>query len=105
MADLVERCKREYDFVIIDSAPLLGMSDTLSMGQLAESVILVIRESFTSVRALREAANTANRSRLPLIGVVMNHVDFRSHAYSYGYGYGYNYKSYFSGYFDDPKGE
>lgn len=96
MASLVQECAAQYDFVVVDSAPLLGISDTLNLGQLADSVLLVVRERTSNRKAIHEAFRRSSGGHLPLAGFVLNDVDLRAHAYSYGYGYG-SYKGYYSG--------
>lgn len=95
MAQLVRECARKFDFVLLDSAPILGFADVINLGQLAEAAVLVVREGFSSRKAVREASTRIVSSRLPVVGFVLNDIDIRAHAYSYGYGYGTYYNGYY----------
>lgn len=86
MSRTIQECANRFDFVILDAAPILGLSDTINLGQLADAVILVVREGVSSRRAIEEAHTKMRSVRLSVIGFVLNDVDFRAHAYSYGYG-------------------
>ncbi len=95
MSRIIEECAGRFDFVILDSAPILGLSDTINLGQIADAAILVVREGSSSRKAIQEANRKMQSARLPVVGFVMNDVDLRVHAYSYGYGYG-KYQGYYT---------
>jgi succinoglycan biosynthesis transport protein ExoP len=97
MASLIEMCSQRFDFVIIDTPPILGISDTIHLGQLAEVAILVVREQFSTRNAVRSAIARLKNSNIPLLGFALNNVDLSAHAYSYAY------KSYYNGYYTDSK--
>ena len=90
MARLIENSKSRFDFVILDSAPVLGLSDTINLGQFAEVIVQVVREKMSNRRAIRSAAMSIKGAHLPLIGFVINDVDPRNHSYGYGYDSYYN---------------
>ena len=85
----------EYDRIVIDSAPLLAVSDTQAIAVFADTVVLVTRAGMTRKRALVRARDILLRINAPIAGVVVNDVDVRlenfyTHRYGmYGYGYGY----------------
>ena len=83
----------EFDRVLIDTAPVLAVSDTQAMAALADTVILVARAGMTRKRALIRARDLLWRINAPIAGVVVNDVDMRlENFYTYRYGmYGYNY--------------
>jgi capsular exopolysaccharide synthesis family protein len=93
----------EFDRVVLDTAPVLAVSDTQAMAALADSVILVARAGMTRKRALVRARDLLWRINAPISGVVVNDVDMRlENFYTYRYGmYGYNYGY---GYRYAPKG-
>jgi succinoglycan biosynthesis transport protein ExoP len=105
MKQLIEQCAARFDFVILDSAPVLGLSDTVNLGQLAQAVILVVREGFSSRKAIGRAVERMVNSRFPVIGFVLNDVDLKSHPYSEGYGYAYgrDYQGYYLEAVDERK--
>jgi Mrp family chromosome partitioning ATPase len=91
MRSLLEEWQAQYDFVVMDSPPVLPVSDMQLLQALADSTILLVRTGSTSRVALKRAyellyahvKNTAN----PAIGIVLGFVSQQSAAY-YGY-YGY----------------
>jgi succinoglycan biosynthesis transport protein ExoP len=91
MMDLVDKWKTEYDFIVIDSPPLLPVTDTLSLQELADVSVLVVRAGVTTRIMLRRSydllAQHAKDASRPAIGVLLNFVSSSSAAY-YGY-YGY----------------
>jgi succinoglycan biosynthesis transport protein ExoP len=94
MSKLIESCSNHFDFVILDSAPVLGLSDTINLGQFAEAIVQVVREKMSNRRAIRSAAMSIKAAHLPLIGFVINDVDPHNHFYGYGYD-GYYSKGYY----------
>lgn len=83
MRELIDALSAAYDFIIIDSAPVLGMSDTLILSTIAECVILVAKASSTPRDAFSQANKALNNVSANIVGVVLNGVDVKSsYAYS-----------------------
>jgi succinoglycan biosynthesis transport protein ExoP len=97
MRKIIEECRQLFDYVIIDSPPILGISDGLHLGKLADSVILIIRENMSNRKAVFESASVMLSLHLPVAGFVFNDVDLMAS----GYAYGYAYRQYYSGYYRD----
>ena len=93
MEEQLRQWALEYDRVVIDTAPVLAVSDTQAIAALADTVILVARAGMTRKRALVRARDLLWRINAPIAGVVVNDVDMRlENFYTYRYGmYGYNY--------------
>jgi capsular exopolysaccharide synthesis family protein len=93
MEEQLRQWALEFDRVVIDTAPVLAVSDTQAMAALADTVILVARAGMTRKRALVRARDLLWRINAPIAGVVVNDVDMRlENFYTYRYGmYGYNY--------------
>jgi capsular exopolysaccharide synthesis family protein len=93
MEEQLRQWALEFDRVVIDSAPVLAVSDTQAMAVLADTVILVVRAGLTRKRALVRARDLLWRINAPISGVVVNDVDMRlENFYTYRYGmYGYRY--------------
>jgi capsular exopolysaccharide synthesis family protein len=98
---LIEQAKKEYDYIIIDSAPTLLVADTKSIYHLADTMVYMVRCGVTDKEILKHIESISKENDINL-GVVLNGVGQKnSYGYSYGYqyGYGYNYKySYNYGY-------
>lgn len=103
MEEQLHQWAEEFDRVVLDTAPVLAVSDTQAMAALADTVILVARAGMTRKRALLRARDLLWRINAPIAGVVVNDVDMRlENFYTYRYGmYGYNYGY---GYRYAPKG-
>ncbi|MGD0786530.1 MAG: polysaccharide biosynthesis tyrosine autokinase [Terracidiphilus sp.] len=93
MEEQLRQWALEFDRVIVDTAPVLAVSDTQALAALADTVILVARAGMTRKRALVRARDLLWRINAPIAGVVVNDVDMRlENFYTYRYGmYGYNY--------------
>ena len=113
LKDQLVRWRLAYDRVVLDSAPVLAVSDTQAMAASADTVVLVVRAGVTRKRALIRARNLLWRINAPVIGVVVNDVDmrlenfytYRYGMYGYHYGYGYQYAKPYSSIGDEPEDE
>ncbi|MNK68264.1 Tyrosine-protein kinase ptk [compost metagenome] len=89
---LLQELKAKYQYVIVDTAPLLLVTDTLTIVQHADLKLYVTRSNFTD-RALIEFANDAvETGKLNNIAFVLNDVKKQNFGYGNKYGYGYNNK-------------
>jgi capsular exopolysaccharide synthesis family protein len=94
---LIDEAKKEYDFIIIDTAPTLLVTDTLIISQLVDTTLYVVRADFTPKKILEFSVNLSEKGKLKNMAYVINNVG--SNYTGYGYTYGYNYKySYAYGY-------
>jgi succinoglycan biosynthesis transport protein ExoP len=89
--DLIAEWRDQYDFVIIDSAPVLPVADSYGLVTKADLVILVVRIEQTRSRSLVRTEEILRRLKAPVIGVVVNDVTSRSQGYRYHYYGEYSY--------------
>jgi capsular exopolysaccharide synthesis family protein len=76
--------RRMYDYIVIDTPPLMAVTDAALVGAVADGTLIVVRANKTDTDALSAAVNQLRRLRVPLLGVVMNGVPTgRSSGYSY----------------------
>jgi capsular exopolysaccharide synthesis family protein len=91
MHTLVEEWRAEFDFIVLDSPPVLPVTDAQLLEEMADATVLLARVGFTTRAALGRAYNLLLMHRKdaerPAIGVLLNFVERRSAAH-YGY-YGY----------------
>jgi capsular exopolysaccharide synthesis family protein len=90
--EFLDRMRKEFHTVIIDTPPMLHLPDARILGRYADGVILVVRSSQT-MRAAAVAANqrlTEDGTRV--LGTILNQWDPRE-TNSYSYGYSYSYKA------------
>jgi len=88
---LLEEALRRFDRVVVDSAPIFGVSDTLLLVSHADVVCLVVRARRTSKSTVRRAVQVLERAGAPAAGVILNAVP-RTRRAAYGdpyYDYGY----------------
>ncbi|MEO6923297.1 MAG: polysaccharide biosynthesis tyrosine autokinase, partial [Bryocella sp.] len=88
MVDLLEHAKTIYTHIIIDSPPLLSVTDGVVMASMSDAVMLIVRHGRSSKNTVRRARELLMRSRAAVTGVAINAVDLSSPEY-YGY-YGYS---------------
>ena len=96
MQELVANLRKEFDLVIIDSAPMLPVNDTKILSRLVDTVLFVVRWEKTprdaAVNALRALADV----HAPVAGVALARADYkRFRYYSYGYQSYYKYNKYY----------
>ena len=94
MRQLLDRCGAMYTHVIIDSPPILSVTDGVILAQEADAVVLVVRHGKSSRHIVKRARDLLIRSGAPIAGLVLNAVDLNSPEYYGYYGYsGYSYSS------------
>ncbi len=91
MENLLATAEAMYDYVLIDSPPVLPVTDSVVIAERVSGVILVIRSGRTRVQDVREAARLLETAGVTISGAVVNDVA-RSSRYGYG-GYGSAYYS------------
>ena len=84
MRKLLENAWHSYDYVIVDSAPLLSVTDAVWLGHMVDSVLLIARRGKTKPRSLHKALDALAASHTTVAGVVISRVTRRSKP---GYGY------------------
>jgi polysaccharide biosynthesis transport protein len=92
MTDLLEKLKGMYTHIVIDSPPLLSVTDGVVLAREADAVVLIVRHGKSSKHIVRRARDLLLRAGAPLTGIALNAVDLNSPEY-YGY-YGYSGYSY-----------
>ncbi len=89
---LLSEVKQEYDYVIVDCAPTILVTDTLLISQLADVTLYLTRAGFTEIRLLQFSKELKQLHKLKNMSYVLNNVgDSKSYGYNYSYNYGYNY--------------
>jgi capsular exopolysaccharide synthesis family protein len=86
---LIDEALKEFDRVVIDSAPIHAVSDTLLMVKSAQTVCLVVRAALTSSRSVLRCIQLLQSAGAPLAGTILNRMPVRR-----GYGSSDNYYSY-----------
>jgi Mrp family chromosome partitioning ATPase len=75
--------------VVIDSAPLNAVSDTMLIMQKADAILLVVRAAQTPASESKSALQKISSSKMKPLGLILNYLDPHTlKSYSYGYSYG-----------------
>lgn len=88
--DVLAYGKQHYDYVIVDTAPVNLVTDTLLLSHLADMFIYVVRANYLDKRLLSIPKMMYEAKRLPNMAMLINSTDLER-GYGYGYGYGYTY--------------
>ena len=84
---LFELVKEKYDYIIVDTAPVNLVTDTLLLAKYADLFLYVVRANYLDKRLLTVPQALYNEKRLPNMALVLNDTDSKL-GYGYGYGYG-----------------
>ena len=98
MRSLLEKLKTEFSLVLLDSAPVLVVSDTRILGQISDKLVFIVQWEKTPRGATEEAVHALRQFDVDIAGVVFSRLDLRRHA-RYGYGDSYSYYGKYSGYY------
>ncbi|WP_299129310.1 tyrosine-protein kinase domain-containing protein [uncultured Winogradskyella sp.] len=93
---LIEEAKAIYDYIIVDTAPTILVTDTMLISQLADATICIARSNFTEKNLLSYSKDLSDSGKLKNMAYVINGVGASKsnvHRYNYGYSYGYGNKS------------
>ncbi|TDP02425.1 GumC family protein [Flavobacterium sp. 245] len=84
---LFAELKKEYDYIIVDTAPVSLVTDTLLIAKNADTFVYVMRANVLEKRMLNIANTFYKEKKLPNMCIVLNDTD-STKGYGYGYGYG-----------------
>lgn len=83
---LLKRLKSQYDLIILDCAPVLGLSDSLILASLADIKLVTVSSRKTKMEGLERAKKLFEQSNLKIDGVILNNAKMNSnHYYSHYY--------------------
>ncbi len=88
LSQIIEMLKAEYDYIILDTAPVGLVTDTLQIGKLTDVTVIVCRADYTPKAAFGLFNGLAAEKKLPNMCIVLNGVDLSKKKYGYYYGYG-----------------
>jgi capsular exopolysaccharide synthesis family protein len=108
MEGMLKQWRADYDRIILDSSPVLAVSDSLSLAPQTDNVLVLVRSGFTRKKALLRTREFLRRAGARISGTVLNDVDLRLenyYTYSKRYGYSYGYKSNYGAGYGTPDGK
>jgi Mrp family chromosome partitioning ATPase len=96
MKQVLEALRSHYDWILIDSPPLLAMADTPVLASVVEGVVLVLAAEATPKPSVVRAIDQIQRVGGKVIGVVLNRVNLERNSYYYSQYYGEYYRGYYA---------
>lgn len=85
---VIDTLKEKYDYVLIDSAPVGLVTDTLQIGRVADATIVLCRADYTPKDSFNYINDLARDNKLPHMTIAINGIDMSKKKYGYYYGYG-----------------
>jgi len=85
MITLLNELERKYDFIIIDTTPVISVTDAAVVGPLVDGAIMVVRSRYTQREKVSHAESILNQTGVNLIGFILTHVKYYLPKYLYRY--------------------
>ncbi len=92
MSLAVAAWRDQFDQIVLDTPPVLSVTDAVALSRCADAVLLVVRADSTSSDALLRAGEILEQAHAPVLGAVVNGMNFRSAQYSHYFGYSFQSK-------------
>ena len=92
MKGLIQELRRSYQFILVDSPPIIGLSDAAVLSVVSDGVLLVLNAEGTSTTAAQSAVERLDTVHAKLLGVILNGINLKDPVYSYFR----NYESYYT---------
>jgi polysaccharide biosynthesis transport protein len=83
-ADLLEKLRGMYDYIVVDTPPILAASEALLMARAADAAVLCVRRDFSRVDQVKDAFGRLRTAGVKTAGAVLNGIPPRHYAYRYG---------------------
>jgi len=93
--DFVTSLKDHFDWVIVDSPPVMAVTDASLIAHLASGVVFVVGSEMTSRHAAKRALDQLEHANAKFVGAVLNRVDLKHNAYYYSQYYRREYTAYY----------
>lgn len=90
MTQLMEKSAQEFDYVLVDTPPILAVTDPAIVGRYAGTTLLVARFGMTPVKEMMYTVKRFEQNGIEVKGAILNSVERKASSY-YGYGYNYHY--------------
>ena len=88
LGTIINILREKYDYIILDTAPIGLVTDTLQIGRYADVTAFVCRADYTPKNSFAMVNQLSAENKLPNMCVVINGVDMSKKKYGYYYGYG-----------------
>jgi capsular exopolysaccharide synthesis family protein len=91
LALLLERLKAQFDHIVLDAPPVLGLADAPLIGSQVEGLIFAVEAHGTGSGLIKIAIKRLQGARTKILGVILTKFESKRASYGYGYDYGYGY--------------
>ena len=88
LGTIITQLKEVYDYIILDTAPVGLVTDTMQIGKYADVSVIVCRADYTAKSSLEAINDIAKTEKLHNMCILLNGIDMSKKKYSYYYGYG-----------------
>ncbi|MBU1093695.1 MAG: CpsD/CapB family tyrosine-protein kinase [Firmicutes bacterium] len=92
LKNLIAKLKEIYDYVLLDTPPIIAVSDALYIARLADGVIFIVAQNTAKKTLVKEAIETMKNNHVVILGTVLTQVSLKHGEYGYGYDYSYKYE-------------
>lgn len=89
--ELIEQIKSDYDIIIVDAPPVLGLADAPTLGSHVEATLFIVQANQARGRQSRIALSRLKTARAYIVGAILTKFDAKSIGHSDDYGYSYTY--------------
>jgi capsular exopolysaccharide synthesis family protein len=89
--ELIADCREQFDYIVIDTAPVGAVSDSLLLDRFADVNLYVVRAEYTPKKNIYDANDIYKQKNLNNMYFVLNASDMHKSSYTYRYGYGKKY--------------
>jgi polysaccharide biosynthesis transport protein len=93
--DFVMSLKEHFDLILIDSPPVMAVTDAVIAAHAANGVVFVVGSEMTSRQAARAAVEHLEQGRVHFVGAILNRVDLEGNSYYYANYYRHEYGAYY----------
>ncbi len=91
--DLLEILKEEFDYIIVDSAPIGVVSDIYPIAAISDAVLVMVRHGHTKGNILSSALTEIQENGIHNLSLIVNDVKTRGRSYQYSYKYKFEYEN------------
>ena len=92
LSQVMRTLGNQFDHIVVDSPPVVGIADAMLLGKAVEGTVLVIQAEGAAIRIIRAALQRLLIAQTRVLGVVVTKVNFGRFGYGYSYDYGYGNK-------------
>lgn len=92
--ELMQQLSSDFDLVIVDTPPVMAVTDSSIVGRYAGTTMLVTRYQLNPLKEIEVTVKRLEQNGVETKGVIFNAIKRNAAGYNYGYGYGYGYYTY-----------